>query len=221
MNDSDAERAAFAVERQRLVEELSGPDCDIVDARVLEAINRVPRHEFVPGGKRPLAYANIALSIGLGQTISQPYIVAFMTEQLCLKPSDHVLEIGTGSGYQAAVLAELVDEVYTIEIVEPLARRAQAILQHLGCRNVHLRMGDGADGWPEAAPFDAIMVTCAPQRIPPPLVEQLKDDGRLIIPLGQVPAQELVLLHKRHGRLETSAVLPVRFVPMTGAMEQI
>ena len=148
--------------------------------------------------------------------ISQPYIVAFMTEQLRLKPSDRVLEIGTGSGYQTAILAELVPEVYTIEIVEPLAKNAEATLQRLGYKDVHVKAGDGYKGWPEAAPFDAIIVTCAPDRVPQPLTDQLKDGGRMIIPVGERFAQELYLLDKKNGHLKESAVLPVRFVPMAG-----
>ena len=155
-----------------------------------------------------------------GQTISQPYIVAFMTEHLDPKPTDRVLEIGTGSGYQAAVLAELVEEVYTIEIVEPLAQRAAADLKRLGYTNVYVRAGDGYQGWPEAAPFDAIIVTCAPEQVPQPLVDQLKEGGWMIIPVGPVGDQELVLLRKQDGRLDERAVLPVRFVPMTGQIQQ-
>ena len=160
------------------------------------------------------AYEDGPLPIGYDQTISQPYIVAFMTEQLRLKPSDHVLEIGSGSGYQAAILAELVAEVYTIEIVEPLAKSAEATLQRLGYRNVHVKMGDGYKGWPEEAPFDAIIVTCAPEKVPQPLVDQLKDGGRMVIPVGEQFAQQLYLLEKKSGQLKESATLPVRFVPM-------
>jgi protein-L-isoaspartate(D-aspartate) O-methyltransferase len=156
------------------------------------------------------------LPIGYDQTISQPYIVAFMTEQLHPKRSDRVLEIGTGSGYQAAILAELVAEVYTIEIAEPLARNAEATLARLGYKNVRMKTGDGYKGWPENAPFDAITVTCAPDRVPKPLTDQLKEGGRMIIPVGDRFAQELYLLEKKNGQLKESAVLPVRFVPMTG-----
>jgi protein-L-isoaspartate(D-aspartate) O-methyltransferase len=160
------------------------------------------------------------LPIGYDQTISQPYIVAFMTGQLDPQPMDRVLEIGTGSGYQAAVLAQLVAEVYTIEIVEALAQRAEADLKRLGYTNIHVRAGDGCQGWPEAAPFDAIIVTCAPEKVPPPLVEQLKDGGRMIIPVGPMGDQELVLLRKRGEQLEQRAVLSVRFVPMTGGAQR-
>ncbi len=207
----------FAAERRRMVkEQLSGLGYGITNARVLAAMGKVPRHWFVPEELRRRAYDDGPLPIGYGQTISQPFIVAFMTEQLDPKPTARVLEIGTGSGYQAAVLAELAGEVYTIEIIEPLAKRAEADLKRLGYTNIHVRAGDGYKGWPEAAPFDAIIVTCAPEEVPTPLVEQLKDGGRMIIPVGPMGDQELVLLHKQGRRLEKSAVLPVRFVPMTG-----
>ena len=207
--------------RQRMVaEQLSAPGRHITNALVLKAMARVPRHEFVPRNLRSLAYDDSPLPIGYGQTISQPYVVAFMTEQLQPKPTDRVLEIGTGSGYQAAVLAELVTEVYSIEIISALASRAAADLQRLGYTNVQVRAGDGYKGWPEAAPFDAIIVTCAPEKIPPPLVAGLKDGGRMIIPLGSAGQQELVVLRKKAGKLERRAVLPVRFVPMTGQAQR-
>jgi len=210
------DESRFTVARKIMVEEqLLGRD--ITNARLLAVMRKVPRHEFVPKGIRDRAYDDSPLPIGHGQTISQPYVVAFMTEKLEPKPTDRVLEVGTGSGYQAAVLAELVKEVYTIEIVEPLARRAEADLKRLGCTNVHVRAGDGYQGWPEAAPFDAIMVTCAPEAVPQPLIAQLKDGGRMIIPVGPMGNQQLVLLRKAEERLEKRAVLPVRFVPMTGA----
>ncbi|HJV37676.1 MAG TPA: protein-L-isoaspartate(D-aspartate) O-methyltransferase [Geothrix sp.] len=187
----------------------------IADPRVLEAMGRVPRHEFVPAALRGQAYEDWPLAIGYGQTISQPYIVAFMTAALAPRPGDRVLEIGTGSGYQAAVLAGLVAEVYTMEIVEPLAQRAEADLKRLGYANVKVRAGDGHLGWPEAAPFDAIIVTCAPEDVPQPLVDQLKVGGRMIIPVGsQWGAQELYLLRKTATGLRRQGVLPVRFVPM-------
>ncbi len=209
-----AEEAAFAVARARMVRDQLVTR-GIRDARVLAALGKVPRQEFVPKDLRSQAYEDGPLPIGLGQTISQPYVVAFMTEALALRPQDRVLEIGTGSGYQAAVLAGLVAEVYTLELVEPLARRAEAILQRLGCTNVKVRAGDGTLGWPKAAPFDAIIVTCAPERVPQVLVEQLKEGGRMIVPVGsQGGTQELILLRKRPGGLERQAVLPVRFVPM-------
>jgi protein-L-isoaspartate(D-aspartate) O-methyltransferase len=205
--------ADFAAQRQRMVEQQLKPR-GIKDDRVLAAMARVPREEFVPADERGDAYEDAPLPIGFDQTISQPYIVAFMTEQLRLKSSDRLLEIGTGSGYQAAVLAGLVTDVYTIEIVEPLAKTAEATLQRLGYKNVHLRVGDGYQGWPEEAPFDAIIVTCAPDKVPEPLVEQLKDDGRMVIPLGERFAQQLYLLEKKSGQLKESVTLPVRFVPM-------
>jgi len=188
--------------------------------RVLGAMAKVPREEFVPPELRAASYADQALPIGHGQTISQPFIVAFMTEELELKPGDRVLEIGTGSGYQAAVLAELMAEVFTIEIIEPLAKNAEATLARLGYKNVHVKIGDGYKGWPEHAPFDAIIVTCAPDRIPRPLTEQLKEGGRMIIPVGGPGDQELYLLEKKNGQLEQRAVLPVRFVPMAGEAEK-
>lgn len=186
----------------------------IKDERVLTAMRKVPREEFVPADQRSDAYQDGPLPIGYDQTISQPYIVAFMTEQLRLDPADRILEIGTGSGYQAAILAELVEDVYTIELVEPLAKTAEATLQRLGYKNVHLKVGDGYKGWPEEAPFDAIIVTCAPDKVPQPLVDQLKDTGRMIIPVGERFAQQLYVLEKKNGQLKESVTLPVRFVPM-------
>jgi protein-L-isoaspartate(D-aspartate) O-methyltransferase len=214
-----AEPAAdrHAAARQRMVEEqLAAPGRDITNRRVLAVMGQVPRHEFMPADTRRLAYADHALPIGHDQTISQPYIVAFMTEKLDPKPTDRVLEIGTGSGYQAAVLAGLVARVFTIEIVEPLALRAGADLKRLGYTNVTVRAGDGYKGWPDAAPFDAIIVTCAPDHVPQPLVDQLKEGGRMIIPVGPAFDQSLYLLEKKGGKVQRSAVLPVRFVPMTG-----
>jgi len=216
-----ADKDPFAAARNAMVrDQLSGPGRAITNARVLAVMRKVPRHEFVPERNRSLAYEDGPLPIGYGQTISQPYVVAFMTERLDPKPTDRVLEIGTGSGYQAAVLAELVAEVYTIEIVEPLARRAETDLKRLGYKNVTVRAGDGYKGWPEAAPFDAIIVTCAPENVPEPLVEQLKDGGRMMIPVGPAGNQDLVLLRKQGNRLEKRATLPVRFVPMTGEAQK-
>jgi protein-L-isoaspartate(D-aspartate) O-methyltransferase len=193
---------------------------DVRDARVLEAIRSVPRHEFVPEEMRDKAYEDRPLPIGHQQTISQPYIVGFMTEQLAPKPTDRVLEVGTGSGYQAAVLAKLVAAVYSIEIVEPLATRAKADLERLGFRNVQVRHGDGYKGWPEAAPFDSVIVTCAPDHIPEPLQQQLKEGGRMVIPVGGAGAQTLYILEKKNGKMERRSVLPVSFVPMTGEAER-
>jgi protein-L-isoaspartate(D-aspartate) O-methyltransferase len=202
-------------ERQRMVQEQLMPR-GIDEERVLAAMSKVPREEFVPADSRAESYSDGPLPIGYGQTISQPYIVAFMTEQLRPKSSDRILEIGTGSGYQAAVLAELVAEVYSIEIIEPLAKTAEQTLQRLGYKNVHVKVGDGYKGWPENAPFDAIIVTCAPDSVPQSLVDQLKDGGRMVIPVGDRFAQELYLLEKKNGQLKQSATLPVRFVPMAG-----
>jgi protein-L-isoaspartate(D-aspartate) O-methyltransferase len=188
----------------------------ISDPGVLEAMREVPRHEFVPLAMRPFAYADGPLPIGHGQTISQPFIVAYMTQVLELTKDDTVLEVGTGSGYQAAILGKMVKEVYTIEIVPPLAQSAKEVLDRLGFQNVHVREGDGYLGWPEKAPFDAIIVTCAPDHVPEPLVSQLKDGGRLIIPVGEKGGiQQLVLLRKRGGKILQENKLDVRFVPMT------
>jgi protein-L-isoaspartate(D-aspartate) O-methyltransferase len=209
----------FAAERQRMVQQQLVTR-GINDARVLGAMAKVPREEFVPPESRGASYEDGPLPIGYGQTISQPYIVAFMTEQLRPKPSDRVLEIGTGSGYQAAILSELVSDVYSIEIVEPLAKNAEATLQRLGYKNVHVKVGDGYKGWPEEGAFDAIIVTCAPDKVPQPLVDQMKDGGRMIIPVGDRFAQELYLLEKKNGQLKQSATLPVRFVPMTGERQK-
>jgi protein-L-isoaspartate(D-aspartate) O-methyltransferase len=188
---------------------------DIKDPRVLAAMRRVPRHEFVPEAMRGNAYMDSPLPIGHDQTISQPYIVAFMTEALQLDPSHRVLEIGTGSGYQAAILGELVKEVYTIEIVAPLADRARATLKQLGYTNVQVRTGNGYLGWPDQAPFDRVMVTAAPDAIPQPLIEQLAIGGLMAIPVG-VGDQELLILRRTDKGMETLRTLPVRFVPMTG-----
>jgi protein-L-isoaspartate(D-aspartate) O-methyltransferase len=189
------------------------------DARTLAAMRKVPRHLFVPPGMAAQAYDDHPLPIGHGQTISQPYIVAFMTEALKLEGGETVLEIGTGSGYQAAVLAEIAARVYSIEIVSALAAEARARLAALGYTNVEVRAGDGYQGWPEAAPFDAIVVTAAAPRIPAPLEAQLRDGGRLVLPVGD-EWQELVVVTRRGDRFETKHVLPVRFVPMTGAVRE-
>lgn len=191
------------------------------DARVLAAMRKVPRHEFCPPNVRRQAYGDYPLPIGEGQTISQPYIVALMTELLKPKPDHKVLEIGTGSGYQAAVLAELVKTVYTIEIVPALAKRAERDLAGLGYTNVEVLCGDGFKGWPEHAPFDGIIVTCAPEQVPKPLLEQLKVGGRLVIPVGpQWEGQWLKVLTKKAQGLESRQVIPVRFVPMTGETQK-
>ena len=205
--------ADFAAQRHRMVEQQLKPR-GIKDERVLAAMAKVPREQFIPADARTDAYEDGPLPIGYDQTISQPYIVAFMTEQLRPKSSDRVLEIGSGSGYQAAILAELVADVYTIEIIEPLAKTAEATLQRLAYKNVHIKVGDGYQGWPEEAPFDAVIVTCAPEKVPQSLVDQLKEGGRMVIPVGERFAQQLYLLEKKNGQLKESATLPVRFVPM-------
>jgi len=191
----------------------------VKDELVLKAMRKVPRHLFVPEKLQDLAYNDFPLPIGEGQTISQPYIVAYMTERLGLKGGEKVLEVGTGSGYQAAILAEIAGEVYTIEIIPSLAKQAERRLKALGYTNVHVRQGDGYLGWPEQAPFDAIIVTAAPDHIPQPLIDQLKVGGRLILPLGE-EYQELVLVIKTEKGLHKERLIPVRFVPMTGEAEK-
>ena len=188
---------------------------DVADPRVLAAMRKVPRHRFVPDQLRAEAYDDHPLPIGEGQTISQPYIVGIMSELMQLKGGERVLEVGTGSGYQAAILAELAKEVYSIEILEPLALRAAATLRELGYAGVAVRAGDGYLGWPEAAPFDAIIVTAAPDHIPQPLVDQLKIGGRLVIPVGAY-YQELLQCVKTPDGLPCKSIIPVRFVPLTG-----
>ena len=190
----------------------------IRDPAVLDAMRRVPRHRFVPESEREQAYTDGPLEIGQGQTISQPYIVALMTELARPRRTMKVLEVGTGSGYQAAVLAEVVGEVYTIEILPELGRRAQALLEELGYDNVHVRVGDGYHGWPEEAPFDAIVVTAAPERVPQALLDQLRIGGRLVIPVG-VWTQELVRITRTPTGFERETITPVRFVPMTGKIQ--
>jgi protein-L-isoaspartate(D-aspartate) O-methyltransferase len=195
---------------------------DELDPRVLAVMAKVPRHEFVPTTLRGLAYLNRPLPIGSGQTISQPYIVALMTDLARVDEGSKVLEIGTGSGYQAAILAELAQHVYTIEIIEELGRNAEQTLERLGYRNVTVRIGDGYLGWPEAAPFDAIIVTAAPPRIPQTLIDQLAVGGRLVVPIGQPDrTQTLTLVEKTaDGRLHKRDVLPVGFVPMVEGEER-
>jgi protein-L-isoaspartate(D-aspartate) O-methyltransferase len=205
----------FGAERERMVREQIVTR-GITDERVLAAMRKVPREKFVPEKFRAASYDDGPLPIGYDQTISQPYCVALMTEQLRLQPSHRVLEIGTGSGYQAAILAELAADVYSIDIVEPLARTAETTLQSLGYKNVHVKAGDGYKGWPEQAPFDAIIVTCAPDHVPKPLIDQLKDGGRMVIPVGPPLAQELYVVQKQNGQLRQAALIDVRFVPMTG-----
>lgn len=207
-------------EREKLVRRgiENYPYQPVTDTRVLKAMRSVPRHLFVPPEYRDLAYRNSPLSIGYEQTISQPFIVAHMSELLELKPDHKVLEIGTGSGYQAAVLGELCQQVYTIEIVAPLGRKATKLLKDLGYSQVQVRIGNGYEGWPEAAPFDRIIVTCAPEDIPQALLDQLKPGGRMVIPVGrQYGTQYMVEVNKdKKGRTSQKRHYPVRFVPMTG-----
>jgi protein-L-isoaspartate(D-aspartate) O-methyltransferase len=208
----------FAAARERMVRNQLETR-DIRDAKVLAAMREVPRHKFVPPEIVDSAYDDNALPLALGQTVSQPYIVAFMTQVLELEGNERVLEIGTGSGYQAAILAEIVPEVHTIEILPALTERARRTLTELGYKNVRFRTGDGYEGWPEAAPFDAIVVTAAPDHIPRPLVEQLKPGGRMIIPVGRFE-QELIVIEKTRSGITRRSTIPVRFVPMTGRAQQ-
>jgi len=187
----------------------------ITDSSVIKAMLKVPRHLFVPDSMKRLAYIDSPLPIGNDQTISQPYIIALMTSLLNLRGNEKVLEIGTGSGYQAAVLAEIVDSVFTIEIIDSLAAHAEKILKQLHYTNVIVKCGDGYLGWKEHIPFDAIIVTCAPSKIPPPLLEQLADNGKMVIPVGTL-WQELLLITKINGKIKKEKIAPVRFVPMTG-----
>lgn len=208
-------RDEFASARRKMV------DTQIVargiyDPGTIHAMREVPRHLFVPQNKIRQAYNDHPLAIGYGQTISQPYIVAYMTEILDLQKDDVVLEIGTGSGYQAAVLSKIVKEVYTVEIIKPLGEQAGTRLKNLGCLNVEVRIDDGFFGYKSKAPFDAIMVTAAAEYIPPPLIEQLKEGGKMIIPVGSPHfTQHLILVEKRNGKTKTRTLLPVRFVPFT------
>jgi protein-L-isoaspartate(D-aspartate) O-methyltransferase len=211
-------RDAYAEARHKMVDEMIAAE-GVKNEKVLESMRTTPRHQFVKQTLKPLAYTDQALDIGFKQTISPPFIVAYMTEVLDPQPTDKVLEIGTGSGYQAAVLSPLVAEVYTIEIVEPLGNRAKALLKQLKYENVHAKVGDGYLGWPEVAPFDKIIVTCSPESIPKPLEEQLKEGGKMIIPLGERYQQVFYLLEKKKGKLEQTRLLPTLFVPMTGKAE--
>ncbi|MGH7893115.1 MAG: protein-L-isoaspartate(D-aspartate) O-methyltransferase [Candidatus Binatia bacterium] len=208
----------FDALRERMVREQLETR-DVRNARVLAAMRKVPRHEFVSGELQAHAYEDTPLPIGHDQTISQPYIVALMTELAALGPDARVLEVGTGSGYQAAILAELARDVYTIEIVAPLARSAEGTLRRLGYDHVHVRAGDGYRGWPEAAPFDAILVTAAPHTVPAPLLGQLVVGGRLVIPVGRAD-QQLEVHQRTSAGFEVRRVAPVRFVPMTGEAAQ-
>jgi len=214
--DPPTSGADYAARRNAMVDGIVGR-YSIEDDTVVQALRSIPRHLFVPANVRESAYVDTPLPIGNEQTISAPSIVAVMTDLLRPRPDHVVLEVGTGSGYQAAVLSPLVKHVYTTEIVEPLAHSARARLRELGYENVTVRAGDGYRGWPDHAPFDGIIVTCAPERIPEPLVEQLKEGGRMVIPVGdENGAQDLYLLTKQRGEVVKQAVLPVVFVPMTG-----
>jgi protein-L-isoaspartate(D-aspartate) O-methyltransferase len=212
-----------AAERRRMVDEVAALAGLVeretgragLDARVLAAMAKVPRHEFVPAAQRRSAYRNRPLSIGSGQTISQPFVVALMTDLLGLKPEDKVLEIGTGCGYQAAVLAELARDIYTIEIIESLGKGAAKTLERLGYANVRTLVGDGYMGWPEHAPFDAIIVTAAPDHVPPALIEQLKPGGRLVIPVGKLFQELMVITKNADGSTTRKDIVPVQFVPLT------
>lgn len=210
---------AFAEARRRMVEEFIAAE-GVKDERVLEAMRNTPRHEFVRPGEVRQAYVDAALPIGHAQTISPPFVVAYMTETIGPQPTDKVLEIGTGSGYQAAVLSPLVKEVYTIEIVESLAKTAEKKLKQLHYENVHVKAGDGYLGWPEHAPFDKIIVTCSPEKVPQPLVEQLAEGGKLLVPLGERYQQVFYLFEKQEGKLAASKLIPTLFVPMTGVSEE-
>lgn len=194
----------------------------IKDPRVLDAFRTVPRHLFLAADQRRLAYEDESLPIGEGQTITPVYDVAFMTEALAPKATDKVFEVGTGSGYQASILSRLVREVYSVEIHKPLGERATSVIRGLGYDNVHTRVGDGYAGWPDAAPFDAVIVTCAPEAVPGPLVEQLKEGGRMVIPLGDRHHQVVYLMEKRGGKMVTvQAIRPTLFVPMTGKAQEL
>lgn len=210
---------AYASARERMVRDDIAAG-GVSDPRVLESMRLTPRHEFVPAAQRALAYFDMALPIGEAQTISGPFVVAYMTEKLDPKPTDRVLEIGTGSGYQAAVLSPLVGMVYSIEIHRELGERAERTLKRLGYRNIVTKVGDGFAGWPEHAPFDKIIVTCSPENIPRPLVEQLAEGGVMVIPVGERYEQMLVRLTKRAGTLERETLVPSLFVPMTGTAEE-
>jgi protein-L-isoaspartate(D-aspartate) O-methyltransferase len=215
----DAGDDPFAAPRARMVQRHLA-ERDITNPRVLEAFRTVPRHKFLPPETRRLAYDDESIPIGEGQTITPPYDVAFMTQVLDPKPTDKVYEVGTGSGYQASILSRLVKDVYSVEIHKPLSDRATAVIQELGYKNVHTRHGDGYLGWPEEAPFDAIIVTCAPEKIPQPLIDQLKDGGRMVIPLGGRFDQVVHLIVKKNGKLYDKQLKPTLFVPMTGRAQR-
>jgi protein-L-isoaspartate(D-aspartate) O-methyltransferase len=212
-------KQALDLARERMVQQ-EIVATGIKNERVIQSMRITPRHEFVFPRDVPNSYFDMSLPIGERQTISAPFVVAYMTEQLDPQPSDKVLEIGTGSGYQAAILSPLVKEVYSIEIVESLGRRAAQTLKRLKYKNVTTKIGDGFLGWPEHAPFDKIIVTCSPEKVPQPLVEQLKEGGQMVIPVGERYTQELYLLRKKDGKLEKEVLVPTMFVPMTGQAEE-
>ena len=210
----------FAAKRDRMVQRHL-IERGVKDKRVLDAFRTIPRHLFIPPDLRRMAYDDESLPIGEGQTITPVYDVAFMTEALEPKPTDKVYEVGTGSGYQASILGQLVKDVYSVEIHAPLGKRAAEVIKELDYKNIHTRVGDGYAGWPEAAPFDAVIVTCAPTKVPGPLVEQLKEGGRMVIPLGDRYNQAVYLMVKEDGKLVQKAKLrPTLFVPMTGKAQE-
>jgi protein-L-isoaspartate(D-aspartate) O-methyltransferase len=213
-----AQAKSLEAARNKMVDEEIA-SAGVKNERVIEAMRKTPRHEFMPINQRKFAYLDMALPIGEGQTISPPFVVAYMTEALDPQPADKVLEIGTGSGYQAAVLAKLVKEVYTIEIVPSLGHKAAKVLEKLHYDNVHAKVGDGYQGWPEHAPFDKIIVTCSPEKVPDALVAQLKEGGRMVIPVGERYQQTLYLMKKEDGKMVSEALQPTLFVPMTGKAE--
>jgi protein-L-isoaspartate(D-aspartate) O-methyltransferase len=221
-NDMDGSATmATRAELAGLRQQLTGPGRGITNERVIAAMMRVPRPAFIPPNLREEAYLDGPLPIGCGQTISQPFIVGYMTAAIDPQPGDRVLEVGAGCGYQTAVLAELVQEVFALEIIEGLATRAAATLQHLGYANAHIRHADGWFGWADEAPFDGILVACSPESIPRELVDQLKPGGRMILPIGdRYWGQELVLVKKTNQGITSESVMPVRFVPMTGRAEE-
>ena len=211
--DEEIANQDFAKQRRNLIDELRSQG--ITSSTVLDAMLKVPRHKFVPSSRRHMAYQNRPLPIGHDQTISQPFIVGYMTEAASIAPGEKVLEIGTGSGYQAAVLAELAKDVYTIEIIPELAEGARSVLGELGYKNVHVKTGNGYEGWPEHAPFDAIVVTAAPDKVPQALVNQLALKGKMVIPVGTT-FQEMVIITRDESGVVERRTIPVQFVPMTG-----
>jgi protein-L-isoaspartate(D-aspartate) O-methyltransferase len=217
-NLSKQKNSLYPQQREKMVETQIAAR-GVTDTRVLKTMRKVPRHLFIPPMYREQAYGDHPVPIGEGQTISQPYIVALMTELMELKGGEKVLEVGTGSGYQAAILAEIASEVYTIEIIESLGKSAEARLEKMGYTNIHVRIGDGYKGWPEVAPFDAIVVTAAPPSVPPPLIAQLKIGGRLVVPVGDFFQVLKVIVKTETGSSERD-IIPVRFVPMTGEIQK-